>query len=228
MSHALGAETSCLTACSTHTEPQREARRRCLAVLQNKVKDRYTSLCDPFAGVGDDAAMLMVDPALTWVNDKDQACLALLVPRFPNATGHDLGVEPAKAFRQADLIYLDYNTYTLNKFHTGNRVFGSSQRKKIGFSYRDITDMAFLYASKFVILNDCTVHGLYTYPWNSKPCAEHILGKRFDTVEEFLGLLPGYYKQFYPAWDLTAVSRYRHNHGRGSGATAYLLFEKIA
>lgn len=178
--------------------------------------------------MGDDAATLMVDPSETWVNDKDPACLALLLPRFPNATGHDLGIEPRKALHQADLIYLDYNTYTLNKFHTGKRVFGSTRRKEIGFSYRDLTNLAFSHANKFVILNDCTVHGLYTFPWDSKPCAERILGKPFKTIEEFFEMLPDYYRRFYPAWDLVAISPYRHTHGRCNGATAYLLFEKTS
>ena len=49
-----------------------------------------------------------------------------------------------------------------------------------------------------------------------------------NQVEEFFELLPDYYRQFYPAWDLVAISPYRHMCGRGNGATAYLLFEKTS
>jgi hypothetical protein len=179
------------------------------------------------AGVGEDAAMLNVNLDWTWVNDKDPACLALLSKIFPRATGYDLGKEPERAFHNADLVYLDYNTFTLNKFHNKQRAFGSMRRRETGYSYTDITDLAFAYASKFVIINDCTIHGLYTFPWDSKPCAERILGKTFNTVDEFFALLPGYYRTAYPEWELVAVAPYRHTNGRGNGATAYLLFEKV-
>jgi hypothetical protein len=227
MAHALGAETSCLTDCSTHTAAQRDARRCCLKSLYEKIQGRYLSLCDPMAGVGDDAVMLQVDSACTWVNDKDPACIALLSKIFPQATGYDLGKEPEKAFHEADLIYLDYNTFTLNKFHTKQRVFGSTRRREMGYSYSDITNFAFAHASKFVILNDCTVHGLYIFPWDSKPCAERILGKTFNSIDEFFELLPDYYSKVYPQWELAAVAPYRHTRGRANGATTYLLFEKV-
>lgn len=117
---------------------------------------------------------------------------------------------------------MDYNTYTLSKFSSGKRVFARR------VSYRDTNDLAFATAQKFIILNDCTAHGLWLFPHTSCPSAERIMGRRIAGVEDYFQALPDYYKQFYPAWNLTAFAQYRHFSLKGNGATAYLLFEKTS
>jgi hypothetical protein len=220
MKQALGAETNCLVECTTHSAEQQAKRRQCVAKLHAKIKGRYLSLSDPMAGTGTDAESLSVNKAQTWVNDSDPDCVALLKQKFPNVTAYNLGLEPEKAFHPADLVYLDYNTYTLSKFSSRKHVFARR------ISYRDTNDLAFAAAQKFIILNDCTVHGLLLFPHTSRPSAERIMGKSIVTVEDYFQALPNYYKQFYPAWDLAAFAQYKHFSPKGNGATAYLLFEK--
>jgi hypothetical protein len=222
MTQALRAETSCLVECTTHSAEQQTKRRQCVAKLHAKIGGRYISLLDPLAGTGTDAESLSVDKAQTWVNDSDPDCVALLKQNFPNVTAYNLGLNPEKAFRPADLVYLDYNTYTLSKFSSRKRIFARR------VSYRDTNDLAFATAQKFIILNDCTVHGLLLFPHTSCSSAERIMGRSIATVEDYFEALPDYYKKFYPAWDLTAFAQYKHFSPKGNGATAYLLFEKIS
>src|SRR5258708_17858566 len=143
---ALRAETSCLVECTTNSAEQQAKGRQCVARLHDKIKGRYISLLDPMAGTGTDAASLSVDKSQTWVNDSDSVCVALLKQKFLNVTAFNLGSEPEKVFHPADLVYLDYNTYTLSKFSSGKCIFGRR------ISYRDTNDLAFATAQKFIIL----------------------------------------------------------------------------
>ena len=109
------------------------------------------------------------------------------------------------------------NIFTLHKFAKREKVFGTK-------TYRDITDLAFRTAQKFVVINDCSIHGLRFFPHTSRPCYEKVLGVPCPDQKTFLEALPDYYKTVYPEWELIAVSPYSTIKGGRAGATTYLLF----
>jgi hypothetical protein len=225
--HALGAQTSCLVECSTHSELQRRFRSGCVDYLRRQLAGDYITVLDPFAGVGQDAELFGGGPACNqWihVNDFDPACLEILRSKFEHVTSYNLGTEAEKLFvGKYDLVYLDYNTFTLHKFDKNGGVFGTG-RHKVG--YRNITDQAFKVAQKFVIINDCTVHGYRFFPRPSHACYAKILGMPLPNVERLFTALPAYYQKFYPDWHLTNIAHFSCAKPRGNGASSYLLFKK--
>ena len=210
--HHLGPQSSALHQTNTHSVSQRQARLRCIRRLHSKIAGRYETVLDPMAGLGDDALLFSSNAR---VNDMDPECVKILKTRFSDVMNYDLGSQSELIFTPADLVYLDYNTFTIGKFVKRERMFGL-------LSYRDVTDLAFGAAKKFVIINDCSVHGLKFFPHTSRPCYEKILGVPCPTVEAFFTALPAYYARVYPDWELTTISHYGAEHG----ATAYLLFER--
>src|ERR1035437_6191536 len=103
------------------------------------------------AGEGRDAFVFSPDAV---VNDRDPVLFEILRTKFKVVTCIDLAIEPEKLFAgHYDLVNLDFDNYTIKKFDKRDRVFGKK-------SYHDIMDLAFQTATKFVVVNDCSVHGL--------------------------------------------------------------------
>jgi hypothetical protein len=145
----------------------------------------------------------------------------MLRTKFQHVTTYDLGTDAERLFApKVDLVYLDYNTFTLAKFHRDEKAFGTKGNRR---GYRTITNLAFQAATKFVIINDCTVHGAQRYKHTSLPCYSKILGKTVSGPEDVLLNLPAYYAGWYPDWHLTDIE---HFYGGQGGATSYILFRR--
>jgi hypothetical protein len=217
--HALGAMTSCYVKCSTHTPAQRSARIGLVEKLHATIAGEYSTVLDPMAGTGEDA--MLFSPTAT-VNDFDPPAYAELQTKFKGVTNYDLRTYRFEG--KWDLVYLDFNTFTLNKFH--------KRLKEKGFCWRDITDNAFRVAQKFVIINDCSISGLRYFPHDSGPCYSKILGVPVVThtdkwrpdIDAFFAALPAYYAGIYPDWELIQTEPYFSAAPTGNGATSYLLF----
>jgi hypothetical protein len=216
MSRRLAKTTSCLEEYAHHGTQQAELRHECVRRLAAKIAGQMQTFLDPMAGIGVDAQLLGAG-ADTLVNDIDPACLAILRQKFTRVSSYDFFNPPERtllfASCQPDLIYLDFNTFTLAKWAKGE--------------YRAEFDESFATAQKFLILNDCSNFGLKMWGKHRLfAIYSQIMGATIGSVDDYLASLPAFFKQHYPAWTLTEMESFFHASAKGSGGTAYLLFRK--
>lgn len=210
--------TPCLEEYAKFGTAQAVARHECVRKLAARIAGDYESLIDPLAGIGVDAQIFNAPD--TRVNDRDEACRTVLAECFPAPTGYDFFDPEQRAAlyaRPADLIYLDFNNFTLAKWHKG--------------IYRQELNDSFATARKYLILNDCSVFALRM--WGNRKegrgsysAYSSILDVAISSPQEYLAALPRFFHRHYPEWYLTAHETFFLASGRGHGGTAYLLFSK--
>jgi hypothetical protein len=201
-------------------------RQYCLRNLQRKIEGKYVSFFEMLAGAGmTSRGIFEVDPEKTYLNDYDDACVKILQANYSkHVTQVDLGDAKArqKLFKvKADLWFADFNNFTLHKYAENNKAFGECGYKEM------VTDI-FNFASKYIILNDCTVFLLNKKRLNTtqmdKPAlsgydiVNRTLSKSVATKEEFLTELQAFYHKEFPEWWLTDVEWFN--------ASSYTLFSK--
>jgi hypothetical protein len=204
--------TSCLEEYARiGTGGQVAVRKLCVRNLQEKIAGQYTSYLEPMAGIGVDAQAFNAD--LTYVNDIDPDCLDVLRSKFPNVTSYDFfdSTERAAFYSvQPDVIFVDYNNFTLHKLQK---------------QYRETTLDTFKAANKFVILNDCSVFALRMWGKQNYERYSRLLGVRIGTLDEyFLALVPYYLK--LTGWYLTDVECFFCASPKGNGGSSYQLFRR--
>lgn len=194
-------------------------RKKCTFELCNKVRGQYQSYLEPLGGLGIDAKLLEGDPALTTVNDIDPGCLEVLRANFPAqaVTSYNFFKPEERAAllqRPADLIFIDYNNYTLAKLEQG--------------TYLKETREVFGAAQKFVVLNDCSVFFLKQYGRKSYELYSRILGRQinYPRLEEYFHALADgpLYREL--GWYLTDVVHFYWASSRGNDVSSYQLFRR--
>ncbi len=189
-------------------------RKLCIRNLQKKITGRYESYLEPLGGIGLDAQTFQVDPAQTYVNDIDPECLKVLQSKFRNVTSYDF-FDPAQRAElygvQPDVIFVDFNDFTLFKFASGE--------------YRVETLDTFAAAQTFSILNDCTPCYLRQFGRRSYERISRLLGKEITSVDEYFAALVPYYHEKMD-WHLTDVEHFYWASPKGNGASSYQLFRK--
>jgi hypothetical protein len=204
--------TSCLEEyAQIGTGGQVAMRKLCVRNLQEKIAGQYRSYLEPLAGIGVDAQAFNAD--LTYVNDIDPDCLDVLRGKFPNVTSYDFfdSTERAAFYSvQPDVIFVDYNNFTLHKL----------QRK-----YRETTLDTFRAAQKFVILNDCSVFILHMWGKQNYERYSRLLGVRIRTLDEYFSALVPYCLKL-TGWYLTDVEHFFCASPKGNGGSSYQLFRR--
>jgi hypothetical protein len=212
--------TSCLEEYRLHGTAQAQQRHLCVERLAKKIAGQYSSLLDPMAGIGVDAALF--NAPVTLANDVDPSCRQELKTKFRWVTDYNFFNPEARralyGLLQPDLIYLDLNNFTLAKWRKGK--------------YRPVLDDSFAHAKRFIILNDCSVSGLRI--WGH--CKGHgptfssyskIMGTQIGSVEDYFAAIPGFYERAYPEWRLLDRQSFWQPSNKGNGGTSYLLFQRI-
>jgi hypothetical protein len=195
-----------------HVNGEVAARKYCTYQLQKKISGTYQSYMEPLAGVGIDALVFGVDPAQTYVNDVDKNCLQVLRENFSQVTSYNFFDEEQRGKLlsvKPDLIFVDYNNYTLRKFLK---------------EYNRATLDVFNAAQKYVLLNDCGIFYLKNYGRMAYENYSQILGKITNREEYFQALVDFYHKQ--TGWHLTDIELFYWAQAGGNGCSSYLLFSK--
>jgi hypothetical protein len=209
-------KTSELTPCTVFSAEQTNHRHECVRRLQQKIVGRYSSLLDPMAGSGVDAAMF--NAPITLVNDLDPACGAILKQKFSRVTDFDF-FDPNQrrdlySLIKPDLIELDFNNFTLAKWHGGK--------------YKPEMEDTLKTARKFLILNDCSSFGLRMWgkrdDYRKYSQYSEILGQEIKSVDEYRAALPTFWHRVYPDWEVAAEETFFHASPKGNGGTTYVLF----
>lgn len=194
-------------------------RKKCTYLLCNKVRGEYQSYLEPLGGLGIDAKLLEGDSAQTTVNDIDPGCLAVLNANFAPGciTKYNFFDKEQRAEllrRPADLIFADYNNYSLVKLEQG--------------TYRAETRDVFAAAKKFVVLNDCSTFYLKQYGKKSYERYSHILRKKinYPNLEEYFHALAEgpLYREL--GWYLTDVTHFYWASSKGNDVSSYQLFRR--
>lgn len=201
-------------------------RQYCLRNLQRKIDGNYTSFFEMLAGAGmTSRGIFEIDTKKTYLNDYDASCVAILNANYPkHVTQVDLGDQTArrKLFKvNADLWFADFNNFTLTKFAEEYKAFGNC-------TYNEMVTDIFNSASKYIILNDCTIFLLNKARLNTTKMNEPALSgygvvnrylkNKVQTKEEFLAELQTYYHEKFPDWWLTDIEWFN--------ASSYTLFSK--
>lgn len=173
----------------------------------------YKSYFEPLAGVGLSAKLFNPKGSVT-LNDLDLGCQAVLKANFPQAAvwGKDA---TTGFFPTADLIFLDFNNFTLKRYLSGDKY------------YVDMMDRAFSSARKFVILNDCSVF-YFRYGEGSYETYSRLRGLPIHTTEEYLKSLPSLYSSRYDGWELIHAAYFSESSFQlfKRGRKAELIVEK--
>jgi hypothetical protein len=176
----------------------------CLNQVQRRITGAYHSYFEPLGGVGVTARIFSrgLEPNQISLNELDSACLDVLRANFPQATLYQEDMFKFPWERKHDTIFCDFNNYTLLKF--------------LGV-YNDVTKNLFAHASRYVVINDCSVFYLNR---GAKSFARYseILGETVTNYDEFFPALQRFYANRFPDWTLKSVDRFY--------ASSYLLFEK--
>jgi len=174
----------------------------CLNNLRKRIEGKYLSNLDILGGVGVTARLFETHKMHSYVNDLDEDCYNILKDNFINVYKDDMYKFPYKA-EGYDLIFVDFNNYTLKKYLT---------------EYKDLTSSVFQKANKYVIINDCSVY--YTnYGKKSFDYYAKILNQTVTNREELFKAFKKFYKEMYPDWSLIAVEHFYKS--------SYLLFQKV-
>jgi hypothetical protein len=192
--------------------------------LAARMGGQYNSLLDALAGTGCSTKELMVDIEHTYVNDRDPACQEILRQQgYRHVTGYDLGTHSEQLFANPmDLVFLDYNNYTLARLANKVKIFGK-------VSYWDTNQLAFRCAQKFLILCDVSIHAFKLHPTPSRESYAKILGSpELTDVDQFFEAMPPYYRQLYPDWYLTDIEHFFASRNGRHAFVAYLLFRRTA
>jgi hypothetical protein len=173
----------------------------CLSKIQERIIGTYRTYFEPLAGAGLTARLFSAPPVKPFFNELDEACRDVLRSNYPKASITSQDMFALKYKRNFDVIFLDFNNFTLKKFTT---------------VYADVMRAAFAHANKYVIVNDCSVfylsRGEKAFEVYSK-----ILGEPVKTYDEFYPALKRYYRKAALNWNLVAVERFY--------ASSYLLFK---
>lgn len=184
----------------------------CLRALRDRARTLGTirTYGEPLAGIGL-AARLFNAPEM-WLNDLDEGCRDVLVDNFAaSISDKDADVlHPGPT----DLIFADFNNFTLAKY------------RKEGSPALDNTFKA---ATKFVILNDCSVYhfryGVKAYQNYSK-----LLGTKVTSFKTYAQAAAKGWKKTYPEWTLVHTAAFRdssfHLFYKGDAPFEYVFFDK--
>lgn len=169
--------------------------------LLNPYLNGVGSYFEPMGGVGVTACNLAGDAPKVMLNELDHACAETIRQNFPawEVTEHDMF---AMDFPEADLMFLDYNNFTLKKFNE---------------DYRQVTDQAFSKANKYIIINDCSNFYL-NRGQKSLDVYSKLMGTQLNSLSDYYQALQGYYAEIYPEWRLIASARFYES--------SYIMFVK--
>lgn len=150
----------------------------------------YESFFEPLAGVGLSARVFAPSGAL-WLNDRDEPCQAILRKNFSaKVTGEDIF---SMEFAPYDMIFLDFNNFTL---------------KRLDGPYGGVLRKGLCNASKFVILNDCSIF-YFRYGAKSFSVYSSLLGEPIASMPEYFQALRRYMRKQFPAWHVVHVAYFR-------------------
>jgi hypothetical protein len=174
----------------------------CLEALKSKMikLGGYLSLAEPLAGVGLSVRVLDNGGPL-FLNDADATCQKILKKNFG---GKPTTLDAATMeFPEADAIFLDFNNFTLKRY--------------LNNKYSKSVDKAFASASKFVILNDCSIF-YFRYGEKSWDTYSRHVGARLNCVEDYFDAVARIFRSRYKGWALVKVAHFSD--------AAFLLFAK--
>lgn len=153
----------------------------------------YSTVAEPLAGVGLTARILANGGALH-LNDADEGCRRVLALNFSHhkkPTGYDAF---ETNFPAADLVFLDFNDFTLKRYIAG--------------PYQAVLSRGFEAAREFVLLNDCTPF-YFRYGAGSYKVYSELLGRRVASVPDYLRAARAFYKARHPEWNLVHAAHFR-------------------
>lgn len=136
----------------------------------------YKTYSDPMAGIGISARVFGNMGRKVILGDLDEGCRKVLAANFKNKIGAgDVLTQP---LRPADMIFLDFNDFTMKRF--------------LG-KYGPVVAKAASAASKYVVINDCSLFYL-RYGKSSFKAYSRMLGKEINSIEEYFRAIRPYYK----------------------------------
>lgn len=144
------------------------AKLTCLEALRAELPRTLSSYAEPMAGVGLSARILGASAAALYLNDTAADCRRVLLENFDTApTGYDLN---DCTFATGELIFLDFNNFTLNKWLRGQ--------------WLSVIDYVAASPSAYIIINDCTPF-YFRYGIGSFATYSKILDMQISTIEEY-------------------------------------------
>lgn len=151
----------------------------------------YGTVTEPLAGVGLTARILANGRNLR-LNDFDAGCRRVLALNFASSpTGYDAFQTD---FPPADLVFLDFNDFTLKRYLTG--------------TYTNVLTRGFAAAGEFLLLNDCTPF-YFRYGEGSYKVYSKLLGTPITSVPEYIRALRTFYVSRHPEWHLVYAAYFR-------------------
>ena len=175
----------------------------CLESIYDRAitEDTYQTYSDPMAGIGISARIFGYHRLLA-LNDFDESCVRVLKANYKVRcviTQDDILTMPLHA---AGLVFLDFNDFTM---------------KRCFEKYSDVMRRAFEVASKFLVINDCSLFYL-RYGKVAFDVYSRMLGKKITSVEDYFRAVASWYKE--RGWYLVQASYFTE--------TSFLLLSRKA
>lgn len=151
----------------------------------------YETVTEPLAGVGL-TARILANGGNLHLNDFDEGCRKVLALNFETTpTGYNAFQSSLPA---ADLVFMDFNDFTLKRFLDG--------------TYEGALVRVFKAARQFVLVNDCSPF-YFRYGKQSYDVYSAMLGKPVTSVPDYLQALRSFYKIHFPDWWLVHAAYFR-------------------
>lgn len=158
--------------------------------LMGLMKETPKSYFEPMAGVGLSARLFDCTGDVI-LNDLDKGCQSVLKANFPKARVY--GKDARKGhFPVVDLIFLDFNNFTMKRFLAGEELYVS------------MMDRAFASARMYVIVNDCTPF-YFRYGKSSFETYSKLLSAELREINDYFFCARDLYRKRYNR-DMMAVS----------------------